>query len=317
MENENPVTATPIGQTGGPAREECTAAGAETAGPAEQSVRVLLPDGVRTVDPVTFSASALGRSLDFTSDVAAGPDGRVYLLKRSQPPILVTDESGRVVDTWGEGVVKDPHGGCVDQQGRLWVTDRDSHCVLRFDTRGEVDLVLGEAGVPAMDRPFNHPAGVAVAPDGRVLVADGYGNASVHYFSPEGAYLRSWGGHGAAPGCFSTPHDVVVTSTGIVHVADRENDRVQSFGLDGEYLGELRDVYRPMALAVDDRDNLHVTDQVPRLSVFSATGALLARSRPVPYMPHGLTVCASGDVILAESAPDNRATLLSRPNPQP
>ena len=58
--------------------------------------------------------------------------------------------------------------------------------------------------------PFNRPTGVAISPSGEIYVSDGYGNARVHKFSPDGSLLLSWGEPGEAPGQFRLPHSIWV-----------------------------------------------------------------------------------------------------------
>ena len=93
-------------------------------------------------------------------------------------------------------------------------------------------------------------------------MADGYGNSSVHKFSPEGQHLLSWGSRGTGPGQFSTPHGIWVDSHDRVYVADRENNRVQIFDTEGRFISEWHDFYHPMDIFMDAEDKIYVTDQI-------------------------------------------------------
>src|SRR5581483_8410615 len=104
------------------------------------------------------------------------------------------------------------------------------------DVDGRQRFTLGQRHRPRFQAPFNHPADVTVAPSGDIYVADGYANSTVHRFAPDGTLRRTWGRPGRGPGEFTTPHAVRVHPDGRVIVADRENDRVQVFSPDGEYL---------------------------------------------------------------------------------
>ena len=64
-----------------------------------------------------------------------------------------------------------------------------------FSSNAWPDVVRGA-------EPFNLPAGIAVNEAGEVFIADGYANARVHKFTPEGALIKSWGGPGSEPGQF-------------------------------------------------------------------------------------------------------------------
>ncbi len=243
------------------------------------------------------------------SAVAAGPDGRVYVLQRSDPPIAVLDQHGLVIGGFGHGVVVDGHGISFGADGLVWVVDRDAHEITGFTPDGEVVRVLGRRHHPVFGGPFNHPAAVAVTREGEAYVADGYGNSMVHVFDGEGVHLHSFGGPGDGPGRFSTPHGIIIDRSGRVLVADRENDRVQVFDREGEWLEEWRDLARPMDLSEDEDGSILVTDQVPRLTRF-VEGVIVGRCRPVASAGHGVAVSAGGAIYLAEPAPRDRVVRL-------
>ena len=247
--------------------------------------------------------------LSWVSDVAVDSQDRVYLFQRSDPPVIVFDSSGEYLRSWGSGQILDPHGiFCVGE--RIFLVDRDAHEIREYDTYGHLLLVIGDRQQPRFQAPFNAPTDVAVGPDGDIYVADGYGNSNVHRFSPEGTLRRTWGRPGAGPGEFTTPHAIRVHPDGRVLVADRENDRIQVFSPDGEYLTEWRDFYHPMDLYVDKSGHVYVSDQVPRLSMLSPDGALLGRCRPSKFNSHGLFGDSRGNFFLAETPPEDRLTRL-------
>ena len=251
-----------------------------------------------------------GQQLAYLSTVAVDSRDQVYVAQRVDPPVVVFDASGAYVGGWGTGVIADAHGIFVSADDRVFVVDRDAHQVLVFDTEGTLQLALGERHRPALQAPFNHPTGVTVAPDGVIYVADGYANAAVHRFSPEGELLGTWGAPGAGPGEFMTPHAIAIDGAGRVFVTDRDNDRVQIFGLDGAFVDEWTDFFHPMDVRIDAAGLVHVTDQVPRLSSFTADGELVGRCRPVPYMPHGLCTDSVGSLYLVEPTPTDQVTKL-------
>ena len=119
---------------------------------------------------------------------------------------------------------------------------------------------------------FNFPRNLAVAPDGRLYVAD-TGNHRIQVFDPQGNFVRQWGGPGEAPGHFNEPWGIAVDKEGNVYVADTWNHRIQVFDSEGKFLrqwgtegmtgGELGQTsvfWGPRAIAIDAEGNLYVTD---------------------------------------------------------
>lgn len=173
----------------------------------------------------------------------------------------------------------DAHHIHLGPDDTVYLTDRDVHQVLMYDASGRQTGSLGTRDRAAMQAPFNHPADVCVAPSGELYVADGYGNSSVHRFSADGNYISSFGSSGSGPGQFRVPHSVRVSQDRRVYVADRENHRVQVFSAEGEFLTEWTDFKCPMGVHIDANQVVYVTDQVPRISMYSLDGELLARGR--------------------------------------
>ena len=91
-------------------------------------------------------------------------------------------------------------------------------------------------------------------------MSDGYGNCRVHLFAPTGELKRSWGVPGQGPGEFFLPHGIAVHSDGRVFVCDRENDRIQIFSPDGEYLSEWTDTRRPTHVVFDAQGRAYVSE---------------------------------------------------------
>ena len=135
-------------------------------------------------------------------------------------------------------------------------------------------------------------------------MADGYGNAQVHRFAPDGRHIASWGGLGSGPGQFMTPHAVWVDAQDRVLVADRENNRVQLFDRDGAWLDEWGGLFHPMDIFEDAGGTIFVTDQVPSLTAFAPDGTRLGRSRPSLNGAHGIFGDAAGNLFLAEIQPN-------------
>jgi DNA-binding beta-propeller fold protein YncE len=179
---------------------------------------------------------------------------RVYLNTDTTQAVLMFDTDGRFLSSWGQEFAGGLHGmtlvrDCGGEQ-QLYLTHTGRHEVVKARLDGTVLATLpfpAAAGVYAA--PANYqPTGVAVAPNGNVYVADGYGQSWVHQYDPAGKYVRSWGGVGTDNGKFKTPHGIWVDTRGptpLLLVADRENGRLQIFDLDGNFLQVVSGFRRP------------------------------------------------------------------------
>ena len=223
----------------------------------------------------------IGMSLQGPSGVAVDSADRVYVFQRQGPGVVIFNPNGSVHGVWqrSDGVPADAHHIHVGPDDTVYLVDRDAHQVLLYDTAGSLRGTLGSRDRAAMQAPFNHPADICVAPSGELYVADGYGNSSVHRFSPSGDYISSFGSPGSGPGQFRVPHSIRVSNDGRVYVADRENHRVQVFTTEGEFISEWTDFKCPMGVHIDANQVVYVTDQIPRISMYSLDGELLARGR--------------------------------------
>ncbi|MFL5281175.1 MAG: peptidyl-alpha-hydroxyglycine alpha-amidating lyase family protein [Rhodopila sp.] len=265
-------------------------------------------------------------------DVAAvGVDrrDRVYVFHRGEHPMVVFDRDGNFLRSWGDGVFTRAHGVHMAPDDTIWCTDDGDHTVRQCTLDGEILLQIGLPGKPApymSGEPFNHCTHTALSPDGDIYVSDGYGNARVHKFAPDGRLLLSWGEPGTDPGQFNIAHNITCDADGWVYVADRENHRVQVFDGNGRYETQWNNMHRPSGLFMTLGKcplcyigelgphlpvNLDMPNIGPRISVYDHTGALLARvqsepsrgTRPGQFIsPHGLAVDPRGDLYVGEVA---------------
>ena len=206
----------------------------------------------------------------------AGPDKFGYECLDSDLDAVVKFnlESGAAVESFGGGMFIWPHGIDVDPDGNVWVTDAANpsripqgergHRVIKFSPTGEVLMTLGTPGV-AGDSPqhFSSPADVVVADDGSIFVADGHyrdGNNRIVKFASDGTFVKTWGKTGYGPGEFHVLHALAIDKRGRLFVADRENNRVQIFDQEGQYLATWTQFGRPSGIYFDGHDNIYVAD---------------------------------------------------------
>ena len=189
-----------------------------------------------------------------------------------------------------------------------------------------IRVLLGVPGKPARfmsGEPFHRCTHTALSPKEEIYVSDGYGNARVHKYSPDGKLLMSWGEPGTGEGEFNIVHNIGCDADGWVYVADRENHRVQVFDGNGKYETQWKNLHRPCGLympyghqpicyigevgpsAAVSRD---IPNLGPRVSIVDHEGKLIGRFGDTPagtelgkfLAPHGLEVDSRGDIYVGE-----------------
>lgn len=257
-----------------------------------------------------------GWAWSLVSDVAIDSQQRIYVFTRGKHPLIVFDKGGNFITSWGYGefgisphLVSQSHGIFIDPEDKVYLTDAYQHVVRRYTRLGEMERQWGTPGVPGVThyrRHFNMPTGVAMDPDGSFYVSDGYGNRCIHKFSNQGEHVLTWGEPGSGPGQFAVVHNIGVDKAGRLLVCDRENNRIQLFDPEGEFLEEWTDVSAPGDVWVTDDGTIYVAEQGDsgHVSVWSQQGDLISRfsgSRGgVMEAPHGLCVDDEGSIYVAE-----------------
>jgi len=256
------------------------AACAFSAGP-QASAQNHAPNPYRTIEG--WAKLPDGREWGSTSAVYPAPDGKhIWVAERcganlcvdsDDDPVMLFDESGNLVRSFGAGLIAWPHGIFVDADGNVWIADAVGyapvpegwgHVIYKFSDEGELLMTLGKKGVAGNGHDtFNKPSAVLVAPNGDIFVADGHdegGNNRIVKFSEDGEFIKEWGSAGQADGQFIDPHALAMDSQGRLFVGDRGNSRIQIFDQDGAHLATWTQFGRPSGLYIDANDVLYSAD---------------------------------------------------------
>ncbi len=264
----------------------------------------------------------------FKEVAAVGVDANdnVYAFNRGEHPMIVFDKNGNFLRSWGEGIFPRAHGITMNPDDTMFCTDDGDHTVRKCTLDGKVLFTLGISGLPApfmSGDPFNRCTHVAVDPrNGDFYVTDGYGNARVHKYSPDGNHLFSWGESGTGPGEFNIAHNVCTDRDGWVYVADRENHRVQIFDSNGKFETQWINMARPCGLYINQETglvyvgelgaaigaNLAATGLGPRISIYDTSGNVIARlgnqgegfETGKFVAPHGVCIDSRADIYVGE-----------------
>ena len=263
-------------------------------------------------------------ALGAASDGAVNSRDEVHIFSRGDHPLTIWDTDGDFISSWGEGTFSaNPHGIYIAPNDKVWLVDRDYHIATEYTPSGELLRTLGNKLAPSPSftgMPFNMPSGLAIAPGGELFVSDGYGGNRVHKFSADGELILSWGRQGTEPGEFALVHNIWVDRNGRVFICDRENDRIQIFDGEGNFLEQWTDLEKPGDVWIHD-DTVYVVEQGPGsgVSIWTLEGQLLARWRGdqgpgegTLVGGHGLCVDSQGSIYVTEIGRGARVTKFVR-----
>jgi 6-bladed beta-propeller len=258
--------------------------------------------------------------------VAVEQNGNVLVLHRGDDPILEYRPNGELIGPWGDvkfsqgkvmAVPKEDRttvmsawqavygpSGCsncgaheirTDPAGNIWLVDAPGQVIYKLNAQGHTLMTLGTKGKAGMSLDtFYLPTDVAFAPNGDLVVSDGYGNARILRFSAQGKYLSQFGARGSGPGQFQLPHNVVIDAKGRIYVTDRENERVEVFDANGKYLSEWDHIGGVSSLVMTNDQHVW-TGGVLRDLGGKVIGRLPGEGATES---HGAAVAANGDVYL-------------------
>jgi DNA-binding beta-propeller fold protein YncE len=256
--------------------------GTERASPERLAQLKTGPELPYRVDP-NWPQLPKGYNFGEATGVDVDKKGNVWVLNRGHWPVMQFDRSGKLLQAWTADTLHlvSSHGLRIGPDGSVWIVDVDGHIVLKLNTEGRIQMILGQRqGVPgnndAQDA-FNRPTGVQFRANGNIYISDGYVNGRVVEYSPDGIYVHQWGTRGRENGQFNLVHDVAVDKQGRVYVADRSNERVQVFDGDGKFLAKWTGLGSPWGLAYVEKENaIYMCDGTyGRITKLSLDGELL------------------------------------------
>lgn len=217
-------------------------------------------------------------------DVAFDEDGNVYVADTGNYRIQKFGPDRAFIAAWGEegpgaGQFRRLSSIAVDRQGRVLASDGAWGKIEVFDPDGNwLETWSG----------LETPAGLAVAPDGSVLVADA--GAGVLRLSPDGTRLATLGRYGSGDGEFLASVTPAVDAMGQIYVGDIGTDRVQVLAPDGTFLGGWGrrgdgpgEFHYPQGIAIGADGTVYVNDDAgDRLQAFQLLPPLAAEASPAP-----------------------------------
>ena len=225
-----------------------------------------------------------------THGVCVDSQGQIYIhhtvgdTSEKADSMVVFDSRGKFIKSWGREFRGGAHGLHIRREGSdefLYLCDIHRGLVVKTSLNGEEVFSLG---YPKMSEPYSKPGpdgkplkysptNLAVAPNGDLYVADGYGSSYVIQYNSRGEYIRTFGGPGKEPGQLSCPHGIIVDERGVqpvLIVADRSNKRLQRFRMDGTHLDFVEDVPAPCHFNIYRNGDMVMPDLFARVTVFDS-----------------------------------------------
>jgi hypothetical protein len=280
----------------------------------------------------------------------------VYRDSESPDTMVVFDAKGKFVRSWGREFRGVAHGLWLRMEGRdefLYLTVNASNprakikpelsaVVIKATLKGEIvwkvqgppDIEAYKAPAEGPARPYN-PTNLAVAPNGDVYVGDGYGSYYINQYNAKGEYIRTFGGKGSEPGKLAEPHGIWVDTRAkapVLVVADRRNNRLQRFTMDGKHIDFITGFRLPCHF--DERKgNVVIPDLHGRVTLMDKNNQIVAhlgdsnapewnnplRNQPrdkfIPgqfICPHGACFDHEGNIFVVEWVEVGRVTKLRK-----
>ncbi|RXZ77308.1 hypothetical protein EBB07_33455 [Paenibacillaceae bacterium] len=279
--------------------------------------------------------------LGYTHGIEVDETGNVYLFHTGKQSVIKFDQQGNYLSSWGDEFEDGAHGFLLHQengQSFLYVTDTKRSQVAKLTLEGERLLTIDTPDLPDIydeTRRFV-PTDVAVASNGDIYIADGYGQSWIHRYSADGERLHSWGGAGSEPGQLKCPHGISVDLRGAepeLYVADRGNNRIQVFTMEGEFkriIDENMDMpcnfyyYNDEIVFPDLHSRITIFDKNDKLITHLGEDQQAYKQQGWPNLedsyfrtnrfssPHGVCVDSNGDIYVAEWTIKGRVTKLLR-----
>jgi len=236
-------------------------------------------------------------------------------------PVLHFDESGKLIKSFGAGLIVFPHGIAVDPEGNVWVTDGNDN--RPGQGRGAAPAPVATTGTAAAGAT---PAGGGA---GRGPIGKAAGATKGHQvfkFSPDGKLLLTLGTPGGAadPEMFYQPNDVLVAPSGDVFVATVHGAGggwIYKFDKSGKFLSKFGraqggsepargELNQPHTLAMDSRGRLFVGSRSCNcVQIFDQSGKFIDQWSQFSR-PSGVFVDKDDNLYVAdsESGPSNNTT---------
>jgi outer membrane protein assembly factor BamB len=214
--------------------------------------------------------------------IVVDQSGKIYVSSDGPQSVMVFAPDGKLLRNF-PAELSGMHGLMIREENGteyIYGAHVTKNEVVKMNLDGSVVWKIGvphESGLYKKDTDYR-PTAVAVVPDGRILVADGYGASIIHEYSPERKWLRVIGSRGTGDGQFRTCHGITYDPNHgqpRLLVCDRENKRIVQLDLQGNFVRTLAtDLRRPCAISLRN-GVMAVAELEGRVALLDGDGKLL------------------------------------------
>lgn len=170
--------------------------------------------------------------------------GRILLLTNdTHNNVLIYNKNGKILDAWGTDY-PGAHGLTLfNENGEdvLFICDNNRHQVIKTTMKGKVLMTLDypvETGLYSNPDEYV-PTETAIAPNGDIYIADGYGKDYIIQYNYKGEYIRHFGGRGDTDSHLLNAHGICIddrhNNKPSLIVTSRQQNAFKQFDMEGNY----------------------------------------------------------------------------------
>ena len=203
-------------------------------------------------------------------DVAILNDGRIAVSDYDKEEVKLFSKEGKMMMSINENL-KYPRGITITNNNEVIILDAHHRQIYihSSDTGALLRTIQGK-GDDDFDL-FTDPYYVTTNQNGYIIATD-WAAPNMKIFDPRGRYLTHYGSYGCQEDQVLQPYGLCTDTSGHIFVADHQNHRIHLLAPDGQFLRfvvtKQHNLWHPMAIAIDHRGHLVVTEALGNVKVF-------------------------------------------------
>jgi len=216
--------------------------------------------------------------------IVVDSQGLIYVNTDTTRAIMVYGKDGKFLRSFGEELAGGVHGMLLrkeDGKEYIYLVHHGKNEARKLTLQGETVWTIPwpqESGKYTKADEY-HPTSIALAPNGDIFIADGYGKSWVHRYDKDRKYIASFGGPGSEPGQMNTPHGLALdtrTNPPTLLVADRANHRLQVFDLEGKFQKVIEGFRLPCSVDIQG-EYVAVADLQGRVTILNGKNEVVTQ----------------------------------------